>query len=102
MAMSKGVSHKQEFFESQIFSCQNWPKREIYAKGQKCACPHLPPKNWHFPEEFGCKSFWRANKKMIVFVYFVRILILRFFYYENPTHVNKHELTQLFCSSVAV
>ena len=79
MAMSKGVSHKKDFFESQISLCQNWPKREIYAKGQKCACPLLPPRNSSFPEDFEYKPFWQANKKRTVFVYFVSIAILRFF-----------------------
>ena len=77
--MSKGVSQKEEFFESQLFSCQNWPKRENYAKGQKCACPLLPPRNSSFPEDFEYKLFWQANKKMTVSVYFVGIAILRFF-----------------------
>ena len=39
MTMTQGVSHKQEFFELQIFSRQNWPKPEFNAKGQTCAWP---------------------------------------------------------------
>ena len=35
MTMAKGVSHKQEFFESQIFSRQNWPKAEVSTNGSK-------------------------------------------------------------------
>ena len=61
--MTKGVSHKQEFFESQVFSCQNWPKREFYTEGQLCACPHLPTRFKDFPEDFRYKPFREANKK---------------------------------------
>ena len=39
MTMTKGVSHKQEFFESVIFSRQNWPEREFQTHGHKCSAP---------------------------------------------------------------
>ena len=41
MAMTKGVSQKQEFFESVIFSCQNWPEREFQTHGHKCSAHHF-------------------------------------------------------------
>ena len=41
MTMTKGVSYKQEFFESVIFSRQNWPKREFQTIFDKCSAPHF-------------------------------------------------------------
>ena len=41
MAMTKGVSQKQEFFESVIFSRQNWPEREFQTHGHKSSAPHF-------------------------------------------------------------
>ena len=41
MTMTKGVSHKQEFFESVIFSRQNWPEREFQTYGHKTSAPHF-------------------------------------------------------------
>ena len=37
MTMTKGLSHKQEFFESKIFSRQNRPEREFQAHDHKCS-----------------------------------------------------------------
>ena len=46
--MAKGFSHKQEFFESKIFSRQNRPEREFSSNAYKSSAPKYFWEIWLF------------------------------------------------------